>query len=85
MGHIVDDDICQPGMLVSTFWILGKKSRIPTLWVYAENDHSSPLPIAQSCYEQFKEAGGKAQVYRGAAVRKRWPLSVQPGRDAVCG
>jgi dienelactone hydrolase len=61
MGHIVDDDICQPGMLVSTFWILGKKSRIPTLWVYAENDHSSPLPIAQSCYEQFTAAGGKAK------------------------
>jgi dienelactone hydrolase len=70
MGHIVDDDICQPGMLVSTFWILGKKSRIPTLWVYSENDHASPLPIARSCFEQFREAGGNATFVAAPAYGK---------------
>lgn len=58
MGHVAPDTVCDREMLVSTFWILGKKSRVPMLWVYSENDHTAPLPLAQRCYEEFAKAGG---------------------------
>ncbi len=59
-GHIAPDTVCQPGNLLSTFWVLGKKSRIPMLWVYATNDHFIKADLAESLYQQFTEAGGKA-------------------------
>jgi dienelactone hydrolase len=58
-GHIAPDTVCQPGSLLSTFWLLGKKSRIPMLWVYAKNDHFIPASLAESLYQQFAEAGAK--------------------------
>jgi dienelactone hydrolase len=60
MGHVAPDTVCQPGSLLSTFWILGKTSRIPMLWVYTENDHFIPLSLAQRCYDEFATAGGQA-------------------------
>ena len=59
-GHIAPDTVCQPGGLLATFWVLGKTSRIPLLWVYAKNDHYINAELAESLYQQFTEAGGKA-------------------------
>jgi hypothetical protein len=59
LGHVEPDTVCQSGSLLSTFWILGKQSRIPMLWVYAKNDHIFNAELAQSLYQQFTEAGGK--------------------------
>lgn len=57
-GHIAPNTVCEPGNLISTFWILGKKSRIPMLWVYAENDHFINSVLAKNLYEEFTKAGG---------------------------
>jgi hypothetical protein len=38
-GHIGLDTVCEPANLLSTFWVLGKKSCTPMLWIYAKNDH----------------------------------------------
>jgi len=59
-GHIAPDTVCQPGSLLSTFWILGKNSRVPMLWVYAKNDHFFKSDLAEGLYREFNEAGGKA-------------------------
>jgi dienelactone hydrolase len=61
-GHIAPDTVCQPAGLVSTFWLLGKTSRLPMLWVYAENDHFVRRELAQSLYHEFTEAGGHATL-----------------------
>lgn len=60
LGHIAADTVCQPGGLLATFWVLGKTSRIPLLWVYPKNDHYFNSKFAESLYQQFTEAGGKA-------------------------
>jgi dienelactone hydrolase len=59
-GHIAPDTVCQPGNLLSTFWILGKKSRVPMLWVYAKNDHFFNADLAEGLYAEFSQAGGRA-------------------------
>jgi len=59
-GHAGPNEICQPGGLLSMFWLLGKKSRVPMLWVYAENDTFFNPEIAESMYQEFTKAGGKA-------------------------
>lgn len=59
-GHTAPDTVCEPANLLSTFWLLGKKSRVPMLWVYAGNDHFFKADLAETLYQEFTQAGGKA-------------------------
>lgn len=59
-GYAGPNKICQPGGLLSMFWLLGKKSRVPMLWVYAKNDTFFNAEIAESMHQEFTKAGGKA-------------------------
>jgi dienelactone hydrolase len=52
------DHVCNPDALVRTFGDLGKRSRIPTLWVYAANDHFFGPQLAQQLYQTFADNGG---------------------------
>ena len=38
-GSLANDTVCNADALTSAFAELGKTSRLPTLWVYAQNDH----------------------------------------------
>jgi hypothetical protein len=39
----------------------GQRSRMPMLWVYAENDSFSPPLLGQQMYRVFSAAGGNAE------------------------
>jgi dienelactone hydrolase len=52
------DHVCNPDALIRTFGDLGKRSRIPTLWVYAANDHFFGPQLAQQLYQAFVDSGG---------------------------
>jgi dienelactone hydrolase len=64
------DEVCNVDELVRTFGDFGKKSRVPMLWVYAENDHFFGPQIATRFYQAFTATGGKAILVRAAAFRK---------------
>jgi dienelactone hydrolase len=66
-GSRKPDEVCDPGVLVQAFSDFGKKSRVPMLWVYAENDHFFGPPIAAAYYRAFTASGGKAEFVRAAA------------------
>ena len=55
------DHVCNPDALVRTFGDLGKRSKIPTLWVYAANDHFFGPQLAQQLYQAFLDNGGTAR------------------------
>jgi dienelactone hydrolase len=55
------DHVCNPDALIRTFGDLGKRSRVPTLWVYAANDHFFGPPLAQQLYQAFVDHGGTAR------------------------
>jgi dienelactone hydrolase len=69
-GSRKPDEVCNPDQLIATFHEFGKKSRIPMLWVYSENDHFFGPAIAQRFYQAFTEAGGKANFIRAAPFRR---------------
>ncbi len=64
------DEVCNPAELIRAFRQFGEKSRIPMLWVYAENDHFFGPQIAASFYQAFTQAGGKASFIRAAPFRR---------------
>jgi hypothetical protein len=55
------DHVCNPDALTRTFGDLGKRSRVPTLWVYAANDHFFGPQLAQQLYQAFVDNGGTAR------------------------
>jgi dienelactone hydrolase len=60
-GSPVEDQVCNPADLINAFRAFGKTSRIPMLWVYAQNDHFFSPEIAAEFYRAFSAGGGRAQ------------------------
>ena len=52
---------CAPDKLVEVTREFGTKSRIPMLWIYAENDTYFGPDLANRMHKAFTEAGGKAE------------------------
>jgi dienelactone hydrolase len=59
-GSPQDDQVCHPERLVEAFRTFGKRSRVPMLWVYAENDHFFGPALAKQFDAAFTGAGGRA-------------------------
>jgi dienelactone hydrolase len=53
--------ICQQEKLIDAFANYGKTSRIPTLWIYAENDTFFEPRVARQFHQAFVNAGGMAE------------------------
>lgn len=49
---------CNESGILSAFHDFGMKSRVPMLWVYAENDHWFPPDLARRFDVAFREEGG---------------------------
>jgi dienelactone hydrolase len=61
-GSRADDDVCDEPALVRAFGTLGRTSRIPMLWIYAENDKFFRPDLAHRMHAAFTAAGGRAQL-----------------------
>lgn len=66
-GSRGDDDVCDEAALVRAFAALGRTSRIPMLWIYAENDKFFGPDLARRMHAGFTAAGGRAQLIDAAA------------------
>ena len=53
---------CAPDKLVEATRKFGKTSRIPMLWIYAENDTYFGPDLAKQMHEAFTTAGGNAEL-----------------------
>ena len=53
---------CSFNELIGDFATFGRHSRIPSLWVYAENDHFFSPGQARDFAKAFDDSGGKAQL-----------------------
>jgi len=48
--------------MINGFEELGKTTRVPTLWVFAENDSKYTANTIRAAHEAFVKAGGKARL-----------------------
>jgi dienelactone hydrolase len=58
-ASLKSDGVCRPDRLIDAFRAYGKSSRVPMLWVYAENDHFFRPPLAQQLESAFVDNGGR--------------------------
>jgi len=54
---------CAPDRLVATAGFFGKTARIPTLWIYAENDSFFEPALAKRMAEAFRAAGARVDFH----------------------
>jgi dienelactone hydrolase len=54
------DNNCAPDRLIATAAAFGRTSRIPTLWIYTENDSYFAPRLSGAMAAAFRAAGGKA-------------------------
>jgi dipeptidyl aminopeptidase/acylaminoacyl peptidase len=52
---------CSPDRLIEACARVGQTSRVPTLWVYSQNDSYFPPPLARQMCEAYRRAGGLAE------------------------
>ena len=69
-GSRGDNDVCDQGALVREFATLGRTSRIPMLWIYAQNDKFFWPDLAHRMYAAFNGAGGRARIHRCPGKRR---------------
>ena len=66
-GSLAENEVCTPPALIGAFGRFGKTSRLPTLWVYTENDRYFAPPLAKAFVTAFTQAGGKARFVAAPA------------------
>ncbi|HMB75630.1 MAG TPA: hypothetical protein VKN76_04485, partial [Kiloniellaceae bacterium] len=54
------DNNCSPERLVAAAAGFGRTARVPTLWLYAENDSYFPPDLSRRMATAYTAAGGKA-------------------------
>lgn len=52
---------CAPERLIDTAGDFGRAARVPTLWLYAENDSFFAPTLARQMVEAFRKHGGRAE------------------------
>lgn len=54
---------CVPDRLIAAARGFGEKSRVPTLWIYAQNDGYFPPDLSRKLVEGYRLAGGRAEFH----------------------
>jgi len=67
-GSKADHDVCNQGDLISAYRNLGKTSRIPMLWLYAQNDKYFWPELAQKFDAAFRSKGGQDEFVLAPAI-----------------
>jgi dienelactone hydrolase len=68
-GSLEADQDCRADRLVDAYRAMGKTSRVPMLWVYAENDHFFGPQLAQQLRQAFSGSGGNVEFIRAPAFK----------------
>lgn len=56
------------GFNLSEFRQAGRNSRVPMLWLYADNDSLYSMPWVEKAYGEFTAAGGHGTLFKGQGV-----------------
>jgi pimeloyl-ACP methyl ester carboxylesterase len=64
-----DNDVCDEDALVHAVATLGRTSRIPTLWICAQNDKFLEPELASRMHQVFTGAGGRSSSSMSAIRR----------------
>ena len=56
------DPVCRPDLLIAAAARLGRRARLPVLWIVAENDSFFPPDITKRLHNAYNESGDSARL-----------------------
>jgi dienelactone hydrolase len=69
-GSPKDGEVCAAERLAAAFGAFGKTSRVPMLWIYADNDLFFGPEVVQRLHQAFTGSGGAAELIKHPAFGK---------------
>jgi dienelactone hydrolase len=63
VGSPRPDYVCQPDRLIDADRVFGKTARIPSLWIFAENDHFFGPELAREMFDAYAANGAPAALF----------------------
>jgi dienelactone hydrolase len=66
-GSPKDGKVCREDRLIAAFEFMGARSRLPMLWLYADNDRYFGPVLAQKLHAAFQGGGGQAEFVKHPA------------------
>jgi dienelactone hydrolase len=69
-GSAKPDENCNERRLIDAMGRFGATARVPTLWVYSENDHFFGPKLAHAMHEAWTRAGGQAEFIAAPSFRE---------------
>ena len=57
-GSRAPNEVCREDRLIEAYAAFGKAARVPSLWIYTENDHYFGPKLAQRMFAAYREEGG---------------------------
>ncbi len=67
-GSNAPDSVCDADRLVAAYGQFGKTVRVPTLWLYSENDHFFGPKLARHFFTAFTASGGTGEFVALPAI-----------------
>ena len=61
-GSVTADVVCKPDELVEAYGDFGKTVRVPSLWIYSQNDHFFGPDLARRMFAAFKSSGAPGEL-----------------------
>jgi dienelactone hydrolase len=61
-GSDTPDHVCQPDRLVDSVRGFGAAAKVPSLWIYAENDHFFAPPFVREMFDAYRAGGAPAEL-----------------------
>jgi dienelactone hydrolase len=63
VGSPRPDYVCQPDRLIDADRVFGQTARIPSLWIFAENDHFFGPDLARRMFDAYAAHGAQAALF----------------------
>jgi dienelactone hydrolase len=60
-GSVTTNALCQPELVFEMWRTLGRSVRVPSLWIFAENDQYFAPTIAREMFNAYRSAGAPAE------------------------
>ena len=69
-GSTAPDVVCNSDDLIEAYGAYGRTVRVPSLWIYAQNDHFFGPDLAQRMFAAFRRAGAPAELIMAPAYEQ---------------